>query len=224
MNRLLTSLAVVAAVLLSVTCTMAETAAGDARYRVTFQATWSAETHPTNFPVNPHFSGLVGATHDADTRIWQRGELASDGIELMAETGFKSQLLAEVAGLIRAGNAHGELSGGGLSTSPASVSLEFDVVASHPFVTLVSMLAPSPDWFVGVSALSLLAEDGAWKEREEVMLRLYDAGTDDGTTFKAADADSDPPQPISRLSSASGDTDFEEGAPVVGTFLFEKLP
>ena len=203
---------------------MGDTAGGDARYRVTFQATWSAETHPTNFPANPHFSGLVGATHNENTRIWQRGELASDGIELMAETGGKTQLLPEIAELIEAGNAHGELSGGGLSTSPASVSLEFDIVSSHPFVTLVSMLAPSPDWFVGVSNLSLLSEDGTWKEREEVMLRLYDAGTDDGTTFTAANADSDPAQPISRLSSESGDTDFTDGNSEVGTFLFEKLP
>ena len=224
MNRLLTSLAVVAAVLLGVTCTMADTAAGDARYRVTFRATWSADTHPTNFPGNPHFSGLVGATHDENTRIWQRGEVASDGIELMAETGGKSRLLAEIAELVEAGNAHGELSGGGLSTSPANVSLEFDIVSSHPFVTLVSMLAPSPDWFVGVAGLALLAEDGTWKEREEVTLRLYDAGTDDGTRFTSANADSDPPQPISRLSSKSEDADFTDGAPVVGTFRFEKLP
>ena len=56
------------------------------------------------------------------------------------------------------------------------------------------------------------------------MLRLYDAGTDDGTTFTAANADSDPAQPISRLSSESGDTDFTDGNSEVGTFLFEKLP
>ena len=230
MSRLLVSLAVVAAIVLSATCTMADTAgapdsaAGDARYRVTFQSTWSASTHPTNFPVNPHFSGLVGATHHADTRLWERGELASDGVELMAETGGKSQLLAEIGELVEAGHAHGELSGGNLSTSPASVSLEFDIVASHPFVTLVSMLAPSPDWFVGVSALSLQGEDGTWKEREEVMLRLYDAGTDDGARFNSPNADTDPAEPISRLSSESGDTDFTNGAPALGTFLFEKLP
>ena len=81
---------------------MGDTAGGDARYRVTFQATWSAETHPTNFPANPHFSGLVGATHNENNRIWQRGKLASDGIELMAETGGKSQLLAEIDALIEA--------------------------------------------------------------------------------------------------------------------------
>ena len=203
---------------------MGDTADGEARYRVTFAATWSAGTHPTNFPAGPHFSGLVGATHDESTRIWQRGKLASDGIELMAETGGKSRLLAEIDALIAAGTAHGELSGGGLSTSPSSVSLEFDVVSSHPYVTLVSMLAPSPDWFVGVSGLSLLAEDGTWKDREEVSLLLYDAGTDDGETFTAGNADSDPAQPISLLTSETGDTDFKDGAPAVGTFLFEKLP
>ena len=56
------------------------------------------------------------------------------------------------------------------------------------------------------------------------MLLLYDAGTDDGATFTSGNADSDPAQPISRLTSESGDTDFTDGAPAVGTFVFEKLP
>ena len=101
--------------------------------------------------------------------------------------------------------------------------LEFDIVPSHPHVTLVSMLAPSPDWFVGVSGLSLLDEDGNWKENETVELRLYDAGTDDGATFNADNANSDPAEPISLLTSESGHTDFRNGEPAVGTFLFEKL-
>ena len=126
--------------------------------------------------------------------------------------------------LIAAGTAHGRLSGGGLGRPPDSVSLEFDVVSSHPHVSLVSMLAPSPDWFVGVSGLSLLATGGTWKESESVSLLLYDAGTDDGATFTAADANSVPAQPISRLTSEPGDTDFTDGAPEVGTFVFEKLP
>ena len=224
MHRLLVPLAVTAAVLFSATCSMGGTADGEARYRVTFKATWSAGTHPTNFPDNPHFSGLVGATHDGSMPIWQGGELASEGIEWMAETGGKSILLAEIDALIAAGTAHGELSGNVLSTSPSSVSLEFKVVSSHPYVTLVSMLAPSPDWFVGVSGLSLLAEDGTWKDREEVPLLLYDAGTDDGATFTAANANSDPAEPISRLTSESGDTDFTDGNPPVGMFTFQKLP
>ena len=196
----------------------------EARYRATFSATfsatWSADTHPTNFPSNPHFSGLVGATHHGDVRIWQTGEVASDGIELMAETGGKGMLLPEIEQLIEDGTAHGTLSGGGLSTSPATVSLEFDAVSTYPFVTLVSMVAPSPDWFVGVSALPLM-EEGAWRERVEVNLRVYDAGTDDGTVFTAENADTDPAEPVTALTET--DTDFSEGEPFVGTFVFELL-
>jgi hypothetical protein len=36
-----------------------------AQYRVRFDATWSAATHPVQFPAAAHWSGLVGATHDA---------------------------------------------------------------------------------------------------------------------------------------------------------------
>ena len=196
----------------------------DAEYRVTFTPTWTAATHPTNFPSNPHFSDLVGATHNEEIHIWELGALASDGIEQMAETGGTLRLGVEIEELIADGTAHSELTGGGLGTSRPSGTLDFDVVPSHPHVTLVSMLAPSPDWFVGVSGLSLLDEDGAWKESETVMLLLYDAGTDDGATFTSGNADSDPAQPISRLTSESGDTDFTAGEPPVGTFVFEKLP
>ena len=34
-----------------------------ARYNLTFNATWSAQTHPTEFPASAHFSGLIGMTH-----------------------------------------------------------------------------------------------------------------------------------------------------------------
>ena len=196
-------------------------APAEARYRVTFTSTWSARTHPRNFPSNRHFSGLVGATH-GDSRIWQSGQTASGGMELMAETGGKSRLLSEIDRLITAGSAHSRLSGGGLSTSPATVRLEFTAASSHPFVTLVSMLAPSPDWFVGVSALPLM-EDGAWRARVEVPLIVYDAGTDDGRSFASANADSNPAQPITALTSAPNDTDFTAGKPAIGTFIFERL-
>ncbi len=211
-----------AALFLCSACAPATPAPADARYRVTFTATWSAETHPRNFPSNPHFSGLVGATHDGDLRIWQSGEAASGGMELMAETGGKDRLLSEIDRLIADGSAHSRLSGGGLSTSPSTVSLTFDAVSSHPFVTLVSMLAPSPDWFVGVSALPLM-ENGAWKARVKVPLSVYDAGTDDGAVFTAANADSDPAEPITALTSDPDDTDFSAGKPAVGAFVFERL-
>ena len=63
-------------------------------------------------------------------------------------------------------------------------------------ISLTTMLAPSPDWFVGFADRELFV-DGAWVESVEVALGNYDAGTDSGTEFAAPDADTRPPTPIS---------------------------
>ena len=51
-----------------------------ATYQVTFEATWSAATHPTDFPQDglAHFSALVGATHNADVVFWASESAASE--------------------------------------------------------------------------------------------------------------------------------------------------
>ncbi len=153
-----------------------------AEYRVTFESTWSAQTHPHEFPTSAHFSGLIGGTHNDQVSFWQVGSLASQGIQDMAEMGSKTALQQEVQAAIAAGTANAVLSGGGISPSPGSVSLTFDVEDAFPLVTLVSMLAPSPDWFVGVSGLDL-HPNGTWIPQVTVDLALYDAGTDSGPSF-----------------------------------------
>ena len=85
-----------------------------ATYRVTFDATWSAVTHPEDFPPGPHFSSLVGATHDATAALWTPGALASEGIESMAETGATTLLAAEAEALIANGQAGSVLLGGSI--------------------------------------------------------------------------------------------------------------
>lgn len=191
-----------------------------ARYRLTFTTTWSAETHPTQFPSNRHFSGLIGVTHTSANTFWNTGSLASGGIEMMAERGAKEGLLAEfeLAGL----DSDNVISGGGISVDQTSVSVEFVVEDIAPLVTVVSMLAPSPDWFVGVSGLALF-ENGEFVDTKTITLRVYDAGTDSGVTFASANADTSPAQAISRLTSDSADSDFENGLPSVATFTFTKL-
>ncbi len=187
---------------------------------MSFDATWSAATHPNMAPGNPHFSGLVGATHRAGYRLWEMAGTASNGIEAMAERGAKSPLDAEIAGAMALGRVERFLSGGGIALSPGSVSLEFDIGIEHAFVTLVSMLAPSPDWFVGVSALSLM-DNGDWVDEIVVELSVYDAGTDSGTTFNAADKDTIPREPIALVTTpplATGGS-----APPIGSFTFRRV-
>ncbi len=198
-------------------------AAGDpatsptAQYRVTFQATWSSQSHPQNFPSGPHFSGLIGGTHDGSVSFWTPGGLASPGIEMMSELGSKSPLNTEIQSAITAGQAGQIISGGGIGLSPGSVQVTFTASQQFPLVTLVSMIAPSPDWFVGVAGLQL-APDGEWVEQLVVPLAGWDAGTDDGATYLAADNEPFPHHAIALIAGGPAGN----GAPF-GTFTFQRI-
>ena len=191
-----------------------------AKYQVTFDATWSEETHPDNFPPNPHFSGLIGASHNENVKFWVEGELASPGIKNMAETGSKDPLTKEINDAISDGTAFKLLSGSGINPSPGSTSLTFKVSEEYPLVSLVTMIAPSPDWFVGVDSLSLF-EEGAFVEEKEVLLYAYDAGTDSGTNYTSPDNPTIPPEPIFKIETSP--FVYNEELVPCGTFTFTKL-
>ncbi|MDH3731994.1 MAG: spondin domain-containing protein [Gemmatimonadota bacterium] len=185
-----------------------------ATYRVTFEAAWSAGTHPTSFPPNAHFSGLIGGTHSDAAVLWAPGGLASAGIKNMAETGSKTALTDEVSAAIQAGAAGSLLSGSGVNPAPGTVSLTFEAHEDFPLVSLVSMIAPSPDWFVGVHGLDLM-QSGEWVESVTVELLPYDAGTDSGTIYTSPNSVTTPPATIQRLTGSP----FDMNVPL-GTFTF----
>lgn len=187
------------------------------RYEVTFDASWSRETHPDSFPPRPHFSGLIGGTHNDSIHFWEPGGIASPGIERMAETGSKSALQSEVNAAISDGFAGSVLSGGGIGTSPNGVRLSFDIDSDYSLVTLVSMIAPSPDWFVGVDSLNLLDGDH-WVNQSLIPLPPYDSGTDSGPNYTSGNADTNPAEPIFMITGAPF-----ENAPPLGTFTFRLI-
>jgi hypothetical protein len=191
-----------------------------ARYSVTFESVWREDTHPADFPSDPHFSRLIGGTHSSRARFWAAGSAASPGIEAMAEQGRTTPLDAEVQAAIAAGTGFSLIQGGEIPRSPGVATAEFEIGRDHPLVSLVSMVAPSPDWFVGVDSLSLV-EGGDWVAEKVVTLYPWDAGTDSGATYAAPDLDTQPRQPIHAL----------EGHPVAlggavapfGTFSFRRV-
>lgn len=192
---------------------------GSATYSVTFEATWSNETHPhANFPGGAHFSSLIGATHNANTTFWQNGALASDGIERMAETGATRTLRNEVEAQIANNNALAVLSGGSASSPGSAAPYTFEINQTFPLVTLVTMIAPSPDWFVGVSNLSLLDEEGQWVANQVVTLYPYDSGTDSGPDYTSPNNDTQPAEAIARIR---GEFPFSDNP--IGTFTFTRL-
>lgn len=204
--------------------------AQSARYQITFDAMWTATDFPTNFPGNAHFSPIVGTAHNQQVVFWEvDGQPATIGIESMAESGSTSAISSEITAAQISGYSLGISQGSGIGSGDGDISVEFDVSTNYPLISFVSMVAPSPDWFVGISGFSLLDGEGNWKVHEEISLRVYDAGTDLGLRPTSANQDNSADNlPITLLSSDRADTDFENGvhfqsSKVIGKFIIDKL-
>ena len=161
--------------------------ASTATYTIRFRGTWTRAVTPGGLPGRVYFSQLIGAVHSADVTFLESGKTASRGVERMAEVGGTSILGSEVTAARNAdpptalsvlrGNA-GSVGATGTGTlRDPSLTTEF------PRVTLTTMIAPSHDWFVGVSGLLLLDGSGLWLRSHEVDLYPWDAGTEEGGDF-----------------------------------------
>ena len=196
-------------------------------YTLTFNKRWSKQTHPTNYPSgrNPHFTTLVGASHNDSVVFWQRGGFASAGVEGVAEFGSTRTFLSEIATKEDKEEA--------IAASASKIIISQD----HPLFTMISMLAPSPDWFVGIGGFDMRVDRSEDTFYDEVVipLRLYDAGTQAGDVFRLSgngtdtgvNVDMSLRERITRLSTGEEDTDFGnnnnlEGTPCLGTFTVKK--
>lgn len=184
-------------------------------YKARFELTWSPQTHPGAYPNGAHVSRPVGASHRVGTHLWQAGGIASPGMEAMAEAGTTGGLIQEIDAEIAAGNALQSFLGNSFDAPGARM---FNVIATDEFpaVTLVTMVAPSPDWFVGVDGAMLL-QDGVWVDELVVPLVVWDAGTDSGTDFTSLNDDTDPQDPITLQTGGP----FEPSNPI-GTLTFTR--
>ena len=189
-----------------------------ATYRVTFVGAFTTDAlaPDVSVPNGAHFTTLIGGVHNTGVSFWERGGLASAGTELMAETGRTGTLRLEVA------EAHPNASETIEETLPRggtpAASFEITVSGEHASVTLASMVAPTPDWFVGVSGLPMLKPDGSWAHYDKVELFPYDAGTEDGYDFSLNNDDTVPPDTITSLR----DTGKFAGEPIA-TLQFERV-
>ena len=171
-------------------------AAPEAIYEVTFQGTWTTASTPDGVVGGAHFTTLIGAVHNDAVTFWRSGGRATAGVELVAETGETTRFASDVDT-----NAHARavirqrMGQGGTSSATFTV----DVTTDHPLVTLLSMIGPSPDWFVGVSGLSLQDDSGHWVARHMLDLYPYDAGTEEGTEFSLTNPPTDPQGTIASI-------------------------
>lgn len=155
-------------------------------YRVSFNFNWNAEDFPIDYPSDAHFSPIVGFSHIPIATMLSVSSIATDGVRNMAELGNNEVICDDINALIAVDDGHYRSQTDKSSPAVGSVSVDILVEELHSSVTFVSMLAPSPDWFVGVVDVSLL-EDGELVDELVVDAQVYDAGTDGGVTFTSAD-------------------------------------
>ena len=99
-----------------------------------------------------------------------------------------------------------------------------EVNSKYPLVSFITMIAPSPDWFVGVRDFNLCdTASGEWLDSRTRDLPPYDAGTDSGLAFESANDPTKPPENIHLLTNNT-EGSFKGDKPVkrFGTFTFTK--
>ena len=179
-----------------------------ATYDIVFTSTWNASEH-TNamdnaLPASAHWSKLVGVNHNADVTFFEVGQMATFGIELIAESGTNDQFrFVDVQNAIDASDAEQYINGPSLSTATGTMTISgLEVSDEYPLLTILSMVAPSPDWFIGLSGYNLQDGSGNWKSSVTIpMSYVYDAGTDSGSNYTSGNNDVDQPITVFDMSN-----------------------
>lgn len=177
----------------------------DAIYTVTFTMNWNKEDFPTDYPSNAHFSPLIGWSHSSASQFFKVETPATEGIESMAETGATTILEAELKAMIADNEGLDFVLGNGLDKGTGEITVELKVNTANPSISLVAMVAPSPDWYVAIVNENLY-NGSNFDDSRTITATVYDSGSDSGTTFTAVDSDLDPKVPISLfVNSPLGD-------------------
>lgn len=179
-----------------------------ANYDISVTTIWNSTDH-TSVPGSAHWSPLAGATHKNTNTVLEFGVVApaTNGIKNIAETGNTSAFNSEINTLISSGECDQYLqqgfspfAGNNSNSTLTSVSVSED----FPLITLVSMVAPSPDWFIAINSLDLRSGNpsinNGWKNTFTMDVFVYDAGTDSGTDYGSGNSITTPRDPISMVS------------------------
>eukprot|EP00177_Eucheuma_denticulatum_P006618 GFKZ01012039.1.p1 GENE.GFKZ01012039.1~~GFKZ01012039.1.p1 ORF type:complete len:245 (+),score=31.57 GFKZ01012039.1:42-737(+) len=201
---------------------------GSATYNVTFINQLTPERFGDRIPpVGLVFSPMVAVSHSNRLSFLTVRGLASPQVEQIAETGDNSAFVAlatslqgEERGVLTVADAPGPTMSGG------STSLMVEVDCENPFITALSMIAPSPDWIVQVNNRNMVDRlSGDFVTRMSGILIAYDAGVDDGMEFTppmdlSLDLPTVPPLNIAPL--VEDDTDRFNGRHV-GRFIIMRM-
>uniref|UniRef100_A0AAR2K3Y0 Spondin-1 n=1 Tax=Pygocentrus nattereri TaxID=42514 RepID=A0AAR2K3Y0_PYGNA len=181
-------------------------ACGTAKYRVTFYGNWSEKLHPKDYPRRAnHWSAIIGASHSKNYVLWEYGGYASEGVKQVAELGSPVKMEEEIRQkgdeVLTVIKMKAQWPAWQPLNVRAAPSAEFSVDRTRHLMSFLTMLGPSPDWNVGLSAEDLCTKDCGWVQKLVQDMIPWDAGTDSGVTYESPNKPTVPQEKIRPLTS-----------------------
>lgn len=174
-------------------------------YSCVLTNTWSGINHPIGYSSvagSAHWSPPVLLAHSKFATLWSSGDMASPGIEDVAELGSTSRLQSEIEILQTKGLAGDRVIGSNQFNSgdPPQLFESITLGPNFPYLSSISMMAPSPDWFSGLSSFCPRGPGGYWFESFEIATYPFDAGTETGDDYSINNVAESPHEPITQLT------------------------
>merc|ERR1712013_168125 len=115
--------------------------------------------------------------------MWSEDEMATEGVEMVAETGSPDMVLDEIAASSSTGDAVLGQATFNSDTQMQSFS-SIDMTSTRHLLSTITMIAPSPDWFSGFydfDAINPMTD--TWFREFTIETYPFDAGTEEGDTY-----------------------------------------
>uniref|UniRef100_A0A3Q3ACG1 Spondin-1 n=1 Tax=Kryptolebias marmoratus TaxID=37003 RepID=A0A3Q3ACG1_KRYMA len=181
-------------------------ACGTAKYRVTFYGNWSEKIHPKDYPRRAnHWSALIGSSHSKNYVLWEYGGVASEGVKQVAELGSPVKMEEEIRqkgdDVLTVIKMKAQWPAWQPLNVRAAPSAEFSVDRTRHLMSFLTMMGPSPDWNVGLSAEDLCTKECGWAQKVVQDLIPWDSGTDGGVSYESPNKPTVPQDKIRPLTS-----------------------
>lgn len=157
----------------------------------------------TNLTRGIYFTPVMVAAHTPEASLFQVGQEATEGLQQMAEGGSLAGVtttLESISATFVANPAGGLLAPG----ASAVAQIDTDGASSNTHLSVVAMMLPTNDGFIGLNTVEVPTEPGVYT----FLVNGYDAGTeanDEVVGGGAAGAAGFPaPGPVGEASGANG--------------------
>ncbi|MEH6558412.1 MAG: spondin domain-containing protein [Oceanicoccus sp.] len=127
----------------------------------------------TNLTRGSFFTPLLVTAHPASASLFSAGNIASANLQQMAEGGDLTGLVADLTA-VSATSIENPASGLLAPGASTTTSLDTDSAPDNTQLSIVGMILPSNDGFMGLNGITLPTQDGTYI----YTINAYDAGTE----------------------------------------------